>query len=91
MTIAYVGLVVSRNLSRFVLEAHRRKCRPVRSLGNALSEDLIQIMKSAKECADSGSNYRPENVSVLMVPESPPSSKGFFYFEKTIGKGVLAS
>jgi hypothetical protein len=44
-------------------------------------------MKSAREYADARNKYRPKNVSVLMIAESPPSSEGFFYFEKTIGNG----
>ena len=33
--------------------------------------------------------YRPSNVRLLMIAESPPSSGGFFYFPKTIGKDHL--
>jgi hypothetical protein len=33
--------------------------------------------------------YRPGKVEVLWIAESPPSSQGFFYFEKTTGKDHL--
>jgi len=33
--------------------------------------------------------YRPEGIRVLLIAESPPSSEGFFYFERTIGKDHL--
>jgi hypothetical protein len=34
-------------------------------------------------------NYEPEKIRVLLVAESPPSSGGYFYFNKTIGKDHL--
>jgi hypothetical protein len=33
--------------------------------------------------------YRPTKVNVLLIAESPPSSEGYFYAEKTIGKDHL--
>jgi len=33
--------------------------------------------------------YKPRNIRVLFIAESPPSSGGYFYFEKTIGKDHL--
>jgi hypothetical protein len=33
--------------------------------------------------------YRPRRVKFLLIAESPPSSGGFFYFPKTIGKDHL--
>ena len=33
--------------------------------------------------------YRPSKIRLLMIAESPPSSGGFFYFPKTIGKDHL--
>src|SRR5713226_4789369 len=33
--------------------------------------------------------YRPRKVRFLIIAESPPSSGGFFYFPKTIGKDHL--
>ena len=33
--------------------------------------------------------YKPSNVSVLFIAESPPSSGGYFYSEETIGKDHL--
>jgi hypothetical protein len=33
--------------------------------------------------------YRPRKVKFLLIAESPPSSGGFFYFPKTIGKDHL--
>ena len=33
--------------------------------------------------------YRPRKVRFLLIAESPPSSDGFFYFPKTIGKDHL--
>jgi len=33
--------------------------------------------------------YRPRKVRFLLIAESPPSSGGFFYFPKTIGKDHL--
>src|SRR5437867_2677192 len=33
--------------------------------------------------------YRPRKIRFLLIAESPPSSGGFFYFPKTIGKDHL--
>ena len=33
--------------------------------------------------------YKPRNISVLFIAESPPSSGGYFYAERTIGKDHL--
>ena len=33
--------------------------------------------------------YKPRNIGVLFIAESPPSSGGYFYAEKTIGKDHL--
>src|SRR5438445_10677679 len=33
--------------------------------------------------------YRPRKVRLLLIAESPPSSGGFFYFPRTIGKDHL--
>jgi len=33
--------------------------------------------------------YRPRNIRLLLIAESPPSSGGFFYFPMTIGKDHL--
>ena len=33
--------------------------------------------------------YKPRNIGVLFIAESPPSSGGYFYSEKTIGKDHL--
>src|SRR5713226_389413 len=33
--------------------------------------------------------YKPRRVNILFIAESPPSSGGFFYFGKTIGKDHL--
>ncbi len=33
--------------------------------------------------------YRPHRISVLFIAESPPTSGGYFYFEKTVGKDHL--
>jgi hypothetical protein len=33
--------------------------------------------------------YRPDRIRLLLVAESPPSSGGYFYFRKTIGKDHL--
>lgn len=33
--------------------------------------------------------YRPSKIRILIIAESPPSSGGFFYFPKTIGKDHL--
>jgi hypothetical protein len=34
-------------------------------------------------------NYRPSKIRLLIIAESPPSSGGFFYFPKTIGRDHL--
>lgn len=34
-------------------------------------------------------NYRPDKVKILLVAESPPTSGGYFYFPRTIGKDHL--
>jgi hypothetical protein len=33
--------------------------------------------------------YKPTRINVLFIAESPPSSGGYFYFERTIGKDHL--
>src|SRR5260370_35970240 len=33
--------------------------------------------------------YKPRRVNILFIAESPPSSGGYFYSEKTIGKDHL--
>jgi len=33
--------------------------------------------------------YKPVSIEILWIAESPPSSQGFFYFERTIGKDHL--
>jgi len=33
--------------------------------------------------------YRPRKIRLLLIAESPPSSRGFFYFPMTIGKDHL--
>ncbi len=33
--------------------------------------------------------YRPDRIRALLIAESPPSSGGFFYFERTSGKDHL--
>ena len=33
--------------------------------------------------------YRPDRINLLLIAESPPSSGGYFYAEKTIGKDHL--
>ena len=46
-------------------------------------------MLSVDDYAAARNKYRPNKVEVLWIAESPPSSQGFFYFEKTIGKDHL--
>jgi len=41
---------------------------------------------SAARINRSRRKYRPRKVRLLLIAESPPSSGGFFYFPKTIGK-----
>ncbi len=46
-------------------------------------------MLEAGDYAVARSKYRPSKVEVLWIAESPPTSQGFFYFEKTTGKDHL--
>ena len=46
-------------------------------------------MLGIDDYASARNKYRPSKVEVLWIAESPPSSRGFFYFEKTIGKDHL--
>ncbi len=46
-------------------------------------------MLEAGDYAVARNKYRPSKVEVLWIAESPPSSQGFFYFEKTTGKDHL--
>ena len=39
--------------------------------------------------ASARNKYRPDKISLLLIAESPPSSGGYFYLEKTIGKDHL--
>jgi hypothetical protein len=42
-----------------------------------------------KKYASARNKYRPDKISCLVIGESPPSSGGYFYLEKTIGKDHL--
>ncbi len=46
-------------------------------------------MLEAGDYAVARNKYRPSKIEVLWIAESPPSSQGFFYFEKTTGKDHL--
>ena len=46
-------------------------------------------MPEAGDYAVARNKYRPSRVEVLWIAESPPSSQGFLYFEKTTGKDHL--
>ena len=46
-------------------------------------------MLDAYDYATARNKYRPSSIKVLWIAESPPSSQGFFYFEKTTGKDHL--
>ena len=46
-------------------------------------------MLDAHDYATARNRYRPSSIEVLWIAESPPSSQGFFYFEKTTGKDHL--
>ncbi len=46
-------------------------------------------MFDAKDYAVARSKYRPSSIEVLWIAESPPSSQGFFYFDKTTGRDHL--
>ncbi len=39
--------------------------------------------------AQARNRYKPDEVKILFVAESPPSSGGYFYFSETIGKDHL--
>ncbi len=39
--------------------------------------------------AEARDKYRPDRIGALFIAESPPSSGGYFYFEKTTGKDHL--
>ncbi|MBO0888489.1 hypothetical protein J2P12_05250 [Candidatus Bathyarchaeota archaeon] len=41
------------------------------------------------QCVKARRRYQPDRVEILFVAESPPSSRGYFYFSKTIGKDHL--
>jgi hypothetical protein len=46
-------------------------------------------MLEAGDYAVARNKYQPSKVEVLWIAESPPSSQGFFYFEKTTGSDHL--
>ena len=51
--------------------------------GNHRVENQRNLFEKARR------KYRPSKIRLLMIAESPPSSGGFFYFPKTIGKDHL--
>ncbi len=46
-------------------------------------------MFTKEDYANAREKYRPINIRILFVAESPPSSGGYFYFPRTIGKDHL--
>ncbi len=46
-------------------------------------------MFDAKDYAVARNQYRPSIIEVLWIAESPPSSQGFFYFDRTTGRDHL--
>jgi hypothetical protein len=46
-------------------------------------------MPESGNYASARNKYRPGKVEVLWIAESPPSSQGSFYFERTTGKDHL--
>jgi hypothetical protein len=46
-------------------------------------------MDDVEKYALARESYRPHHIRVLLVAESPPSSGGYFYFRRTIGKDHL--
>ena len=50
---------------------------------------LGTIQSKREDYAQARARYKPRTIRVLFVAESPPSSGGFFYFSKTIGKDHL--
>ena len=44
---------------------------------------------AVRRYASAREKYRPDRIRVLFIAESPPSSHGYFYFRKTIGKDHL--
>jgi len=49
--------------------------------------DTIQALKD--KYAVAREKYKPTRINTLLIAESPPSSGGYFYSEKTIGKDHL--
>lgn len=52
-----------------------------------MSDEQTRIM--IRKYAKARNKYRPKRIRLLFIAESPPSSGGFFYFERTIGKDHL--
>lgn len=46
-------------------------------------------MKDVERYASARGRYRPDRIRILFIAESPPSSRGYFYFKTTIGKDHL--
>src|SRR6266571_1388302 len=57
--------------------------------GFSQSSALGTIQSKREDYAQARARYKPRTIRVLFVAESPPSSGGFFYFSKTIGKDHL--
>ena len=57
--------------------------------GLSQSSALGTIQSKREDYAQARALYKPRTIRVLFVAESPPSSGGFFYFSKTIGKDHL--
>lgn len=51
--------------------------------GNHPAETQRNLFEKARR------KYRPSKIRLLIIAESPPSSGGFFYFQKTLGKDHL--
>ena len=50
---------------------------------------LGTIKFNTADCTRARERYKPNHIRVLLIAESPPSSGGYFYFTRTIGKDHL--
>jgi hypothetical protein len=53
------------------------------AISSGMKNELVESFRAARD------QYRPDQVKVLWIAESPPTSGSYFYFQKTTGKDHL--
>jgi hypothetical protein len=59
------------------------------ALTNYSQSSVRPLTFTEADYARARNNYRPDKIKTLFIAESPPSSGGYFYFSRTIGKDHL--